>query len=176
MRTIPTAEITMQGRMWRSWWKRAAAEIRELCVCYRRFITCFHSSGIFVIIITTTSIIKINIWAFRSFSFWRESVTPNAFLFPSRLFCSDRLCGLVVRVSGYRYRCPGFDSRHCQIFLSLLVSLLRSIELKSSGSRSRKQSLTAVGTRCADHATPLYPQKLALTSRRPLCPYSSLAD
>ena len=35
---------------------------------------------------------------------------------------------------------------------------------KSSGSRSRKQILTAVGTRCADHVTPLYPQKLALTS------------
>ena len=35
---------------------------------------------------------------------------------------------------------------------------------KSSGSRSRKQWLTAVGTRCADHVTPLYPQKLALTS------------
>ena len=31
---------------------------------------------------------------------------------------SDRLCGLVVRVSGYRYRGRGFDSRHCQIFLS----------------------------------------------------------
>ena len=30
----------------------------------------------------------------------------------------DRLCGLVARVSGYRYRGPGFDSRHCQIFLS----------------------------------------------------------
>jgi hypothetical protein len=29
---------------------------------------------------------------------------------------------------------------------------------------SRKQRLTAVGICCADHVTPLYPQKLALTS------------
>jgi len=35
---------------------------------------------------------------------------------------------------------------------------------KSSGSRSRKQRLTAVGTRSVDHVTLLYPQKLALTS------------
>jgi len=35
---------------------------------------------------------------------------------------------------------------------------------KRSGSRSRKQRLTAVGTRCADDVTLLYPQKLALTS------------
>ena len=34
---------------------------------------------------------------------------------------------------------------------------------KSSGSRSRKQRLTAMGTRCADHVTSFYPQKLALT-------------
>ena len=31
---------------------------------------------------------------------------------------SDRLCGLVVRVSGYRYRGLRFDSRRYQIFLS----------------------------------------------------------
>ena len=35
---------------------------------------------------------------------------------------------------------------------------------KSSGSRSRKQRLTAVGTRCTYHVTSLYPRKLALTS------------
>ena len=35
---------------------------------------------------------------------------------------------------------------------------------KSSGSRSIKQRLTAVGTRCADRVTPLYPQKLAVNS------------
>ena len=47
------------------------------------------------------------------------------------------LCGLVVRVSGYRYRGPGFDSRRYQIFWVVvglergplsLVSLVRSIE------------------------------------------------
>jgi len=38
------------------------------------------------------------------------------------LFCEtfmslfDRLCGLVVRVSGYRYRGPGFDPRRYRIF------------------------------------------------------------
>jgi len=29
---------------------------------------------------------------------------------------SDRLCGLVVIVSGYRYKGPGFDPRRYQIF------------------------------------------------------------
>jgi hypothetical protein len=36
--------------------------------------------------------------------------------------------------------------------------------MKSSGFRFRKPRLMAVGIRCADQATPLYPQKLALTS------------
>ena len=46
----------------------------------------------------------------------------------------DRLCGLVVRVSGYRYRGLGFDSRHYQIFRAVVglergpLSLVRSTE------------------------------------------------
>ena len=44
----------------------------------------------------------------------------------------DRLCGLVVRVSGYRYRGLGFDSRRYQIFLVVVGlergPLVRSIE------------------------------------------------
>ena len=48
---------------------------------------------------------------------------------------------------------------------SASVSQLRSyLNEKNSGSRSRKQRLMAVGTRCADHVTPLYPQRLELTS------------
>ena len=52
----------------------------------------------------------------------------------SLLMCNDRLCGLVVRVSGYRYRGLGFDSRRCQIFWVVVglergpLSLVRSFE------------------------------------------------
>jgi hypothetical protein len=35
---------------------------------------------------------------------------------PKYIVYSDRLCGIVVRVPGYRSRGPGFDSRHFQIF------------------------------------------------------------
>jgi hypothetical protein len=47
---------------------------------------------------------------------------------------SDRLCGLVVKVSGCRFRGPGFDSWFYQIFWVVVgleqgpLSLMRSIE------------------------------------------------
>jgi hypothetical protein len=57
---------------------------------------------------------------------------------------NDRLCGLVVRVSDYRSRGPGFDTRTYQIFwevgglergpLSLVRTIEELLEWKSSGS------------------------------------------
>ena len=53
---------------------------------------------------------------------------------------------------------------HIKFNFGLRTQLRSYLKEKSSGYRSRKQGLTAVGTRCADHVTPLYPQKLTLTS------------
>jgi hypothetical protein len=61
------------------------------------------------------------------------------------MYVYDRLCGLVVRVSGYRSRGPRFDSRSYQIFwevrvglepgpLSLVRTVEELLEWKSSGS------------------------------------------
>jgi hypothetical protein len=67
----------------------------------------------------------------------------------------DHLCGLVVRVPGYRSRESRFDSRVCQIFGEVVgleqgplsvVSITEELhEWKSNGSGSRKPRLTAVG-------------------------------
>jgi hypothetical protein len=59
-------------------------------------------------------------------------------------FIYDRLCGLVIRVPGYRSRGPEFDSQRYQIFwkvvglqrgpLSLVTIIEELLEWKSSGS------------------------------------------
>ena len=55
-------------------------------------------------------------------------------IFETRYSTFDRLCGLVVRVSGYRYRGLGFDSRRYQISWVVVglergpLSFVRSIE------------------------------------------------
>jgi hypothetical protein len=73
------------------------------------------------------------------------------------LWCSGHSSWLQIRD-------PGFDFRRYQIFckvvglergpLSLVNITDELLKWKSSCSGSRKPRLTAVGIRCADHATP----------------------
>jgi hypothetical protein len=85
----------------------------------------------------------------------------------------DCLCGLVVRVPGYRSRGPGFDSRRYQIFWEV-VGLERgpfSIVSTIQGLLERKRSGSGLENRQYGRGDPLrwpndtlYPQKVALTS------------
>ena len=69
-----------------------------------------------------------------SYQLLHSNVKNNVPNFPFFILVWDRLCGLVVRVSGYRYRGPGFDSRRYQIFWVVVglergpLSLVTSIE------------------------------------------------
>jgi hypothetical protein len=77
---------------------------------------------------------------------------------------NDRLCGLVVRVSGYRSRGPGFDSLRYQSFWEVVglerrpLSLVRIIEELSG------LEINGRGDSLRWPRDTLYPLKLALTS------------
>jgi hypothetical protein len=86
------------------------------------------------------------------------------------------LCGLVIKVPGYRSKDPGIDSRHYQILwevvgikrgpLSLVNITEKLLEWKSSGFGSRKPRLMTVDPLCWPRGT-FSQEKLALTS--PTC-------
>jgi hypothetical protein len=84
----------------------------------------------------------------------------------------DCLCGLVVRVPGYRSGCPTFDSRRYQIFWEVVCLERDPLSLECnwggtcSGSGSRKSRLTAVGFCCADHVTPYIRKSLRQLRRQ----------
>jgi hypothetical protein len=83
-----------------------------------------------------------------------------------------RICGLVVRVPGYRSSCPGFDSRHYQIFWEVVGLEWGPLSLVSTTEEllERKNSGSGLESREYDRRNPsrwqrgaFYPQKLALT-------------
>jgi hypothetical protein len=90
----------------------------------------------------------------------------------SRVSCtSDRLCGLVVRVPGYRSRGPGFESRRYQISWEVVVlergplSLVRiTEELLERNVAAQKTEINGRGDSLRWPRDTLYPLKLALTS------------
>jgi hypothetical protein len=73
-----------------------------------------------------------------------SSIYLNEYIYECVCMCLDRLCDLVVRVTGYRSRSPGFDSLRYQIFrevvglergpLSLVSTIEEILGRNSSGS------------------------------------------
>jgi hypothetical protein len=104
--------------------------------------------------------------------------TPNGRHYMSQHWQSTTLWSR--RVTGYRSRASGFDSRRYQIFREVMGSGTRSTQTRQKNwgttwkkkprLRSRKLGLTAAGTRYPDRARPLcWPQ-------RSLSRYSFLVD
>jgi hypothetical protein len=93
----------------------------------------------------------------------------------------DCFCGLVVRVSGYRSRGPGFDSRRYQIFLTITGSGTGSTQPREDnwGATWMKTEIIGRGDPLCWPRDTLYPQKVGINfadKRRSLGRYSSLAD
>jgi hypothetical protein len=79
---------------------------------------------------------------------------------------SDRLCGLVVRVSGYRSSGPGFDSRRFQIFWEAVGLERGPLGRNSSGSSQENREYDR-GDPLRWPRNTLYPQKLVILRQEP---------
>jgi hypothetical protein len=75
----------------------------------------------------------------------------------------DHICGLVVRVPGYRYKRFGFDSRYYQIFWELMGLEQGPLSLVSTTEELRERKVvapvyktenTVVGIRHVEHVAP----------------------
>jgi hypothetical protein len=84
----------------------------------------------------------------------------------------DRLCGLVVRVPGYRSRGPRCDSRRYQVFWELvglergplsLVTIIEELLEWNSSSSGQEKRINDRGDPLRWPRDTLYPLKLALT-------------
>jgi hypothetical protein len=98
---------------------------------------------------------------------------PSSNLIEQTLLVAGPPCGLVVRVPGYRSRCPGFDSGRYQIFREVVGLERGSLSLVSTIEEllGRNNGVSGLENREYGHGNPLfwprdtlYPQKLALTS------------
>jgi hypothetical protein len=126
----------------------------------------FPMRSLYISIQTAPPLVKTDQFSQNLWRKWHWSAfSPTTSASPAHFGSSCILCGLVVRVNGYRFRGTGFDSRRYQIFWGAVglerrpPSFVRItdelLERKSSGPGSRKQRLTAV-------------ESIALTTRHPL--------
>jgi hypothetical protein len=103
----------------------------------------------------------------------RRNLVFHTYIFIHHIYIHiDCLCGLVVRVPGYRFRGPGINFRRFQIFweaagldrspLSLVRTTEELLERKSSGSGKKKTEINDRGYPLGWPRDTLYPQKLAL--------------
>jgi hypothetical protein len=100
-----------------------------------------------------------------------KSLVNKLFFFIIEIIRIDRLCGLVVRVSGYTSKGPGFDSQSYQIFWEVWNGVhsaswgqLRSYLNEKVAAPVQKTEINGRGNSLRWPRNTLYLQKLALTS------------
>jgi hypothetical protein len=112
---------------------------------------------------------------FSPLIFWSGLTVINlarVLLYYSIRICVDRLCGLVIRVPGYRSRSPKFDSRYYQNFWQIVGLERGPLSLVSTTEELLGRQISGSGLENQEYGrrdpsrwprNTLYSQKLALT-------------